>query len=279
VPMKRGMTIMFVPHERKKSLSIRLSGWQVVLVVVLAGTLLLLFLVGVFAGGRAVKLIAENRSLRVENEQLRLQRAKIAQLERELTETSRLRLWMEKIIGVDGTREKNQIQAASAGEGELFSLIGGPFEARLLPELETEAKYQKRRLDFIPRGIPAKGAITAYFGEMGGKFLAPHTGIDIAAPEGSIVKTTATGVILETGTDAQLGIVVTIDHLNGYKTRYGHLKAVSCEQGDWVERGEKIGIVGETGHAEGPHVHYELWSEGEPINPLQASAVSSDSLQ
>ncbi len=82
------------------------------------------------------------------------------------------------------------------------------------------------------------------------------------------MKSTAAGVVVEIENDPKLGIVVTIDHLNGYETRYGHLSTVSRSVGDWVEPGDKVGLVGETGHATGPHVHYELSFEGGLIDPL-----------
>jgi len=268
MPTKRGITLFFVPHDRKRSLSLRLSGWQVILGGIILGIALLLLVVGVFLGGKSTKIVAENRRLRAENERLRSQLAKIATLERELYRTSELRLWMEDIVGVSGSGEPGQIRTASLSGGDLFALLETPFKPKLVPEFADAAKEKKRRLDFIPRGLPVKGAITARFGEMGGKFMSPHTGVDIAAPEGTIVKATAAGIVSEIKIDSQLGVVLSIDHLNGYETQYGHLSSVSCKIGTWVEPNDKIGIVGETGHATGPHVHYEIRSEGELIDPL-----------
>ena len=104
---------------------------------------------------------------------------------------------------------------------------------------------------------------------MAGKFLSPHTGVDIAAPDGNIVRTTASGIVALVDFDQQLGLFVQIDHLNGYTTKYGHLNNAVVSPGDWVERDDRIGIVGETGHARGPHVHYELAKDKAPIDPLK----------
>jgi len=268
LPTKRGMTILFVPHDRKESLTVRLEGWQITVGIVVLIAAVLLLVLGVIMGGKSVKLLAENSALRSEIERLRIERVKIARLERELAETENLRRWMEELIGIDENREKPPVQMATTGGGELFSLLESTFEPRLLPELKDEVEDHIRRLEFIPRGLPVKGPITARFGEMGGKFMTPHTGVDIAAPEGSIVRVTAAGIISEIANDKQLGITVTVDHLNGYETLYGHLSAVSCKKGDWVEPGDKVGTVGETGHAKGPHVHYELTVDGRAIDPM-----------
>jgi murein DD-endopeptidase MepM/ murein hydrolase activator NlpD len=61
--------------------------------------------------------------------------------------------------------------------------------------------------------------------------------------------------------------VVIIDHGNGLKTLYGHLSKIMVRVGEVVDRWEVIGLVGETGRATGPHLHYEVWVEGKPVNP------------
>ncbi|MGC9314022.1 MAG: M23 family metallopeptidase [bacterium] len=276
MPTKKGITIFLVPHTRKKSLSLHLEGWQVTVAIIVFAVAVLLFVFGVVAGGRSVKLMAENRSLRHRNEILLHERMKIAQLERELSETSKLRQWMESLITTESKSEGERIQSANAGGMGFLSILDKPFEYRLMPELKEEAESRRRKLDFIPRGLPVKGAVTSTFGEMGGKFLSPHTGVDIAAPEGTVVMSTAAGIVLSVEKDYQLGLVVTIDHMNDYKTRYGHLKNAAVSPGDWIEKGGRIGIVGESGHARGLHVHYEILLDGELIDPMEDKPTAKE---
>lgn len=245
-----------------------MEGWQVTAALIVSGIAILLFVFGVVAGGRSVKIMAENRSLRIRNEMLLNERLKIAQLQQELEETSRMRQWMESLIVAESEETQREVQTANVGGMGFLSMLDRPFESRLVPELEEEADRQIRRMDFIPRGLPVNGAITAKFGEMGGKFLAPHSGVDIAAPKGTVVMATASGIVSSISKDKQLGLVLTIDHLNDYDTKYGHLSSVVVRPGDWVERNDRIGIVGETGHARGAHVHYEVLQNDEPIDPL-----------
>ncbi len=274
MPTKRGITIFLVPHNRKKSLSIHLEGWQVTIGLIVSAVAILLFVFGVVAGGKSVKIMAENRSLRIRNEMLLNERRKIAQLEQELSETSKLRQWMESLVVVEESEKEQGIQTANIGGMGFLSMLDRPFETRLVPELKEEAEKQLRRMDFMPRGLPVKGAITARFGEMGGKFLSPHSGIDIAAPKGTVVMATAAGIVATIEKDTQLGLVVTIDHLNDFETKYGHLSSVVVTPGDWVERDDRIGIVGETGHARGSHVHYEVLLRDEPIDPMAEKKIA-----
>ena len=274
MPTKHGITIFLVPHSRKKTLSLKLSGWQVVVAAILFAGGIILFLLGIFFGGRAVKLYAENRSLRAENEKMRTERAKIVRLERELRETTRLRGWMEEQIGYTAGGEEPL--TASAGGAGFRAVLDRPFRAQLLPELEDEAERVRRRRDFVPRGLPVSGSVTARFGEMGGKFLSPHSGVDIAAPAGTPVSAIAAGIVTATLNDPELGLLVEVDHLNGYVSSYGHLSVISRDEGDWVERGDRVGAVGETGHAEGPHVHYRLENRGELVDPLEPEEESKE---
>lgn len=269
MPTKRGITIFLVPHNRKKSLSIKLSGWQVIACSAGLGVALILLILGVVLWGSSIKTIAANRALKAENEGLRQQIVKIVKLERELAETSKLRAWMEQLIGAGETPERGDVRRASISGGDFSAIIDGPFKMKLVPEFESAAMERMRRLDFIPKGLPVDGAITARFGEIGGKFLGPHTGVDIAAPMNAIIRATASGIVSEEINDQSLGIGLEIDHLNGYKTRYGHMSTVSRNTGDWIERGDRIGNVGESGHAEGPHVHYEVRVGGVLVDPLE----------
>ena len=116
-----------------------------------------------------------------------------------------------------------------------------------------------------PVAAPGR-TISSPFGPRNGGF---HKGIDIAAPKGTTVTATAPGRVVYAGRDwgSGYGRIVKIDHGNGYETWYAHLKRAKVRRGKRVERGQRIGTVGESGRADGPHVHYEVRKEGQPVNP------------
>lgn len=95
-----------------------------------------------------------------------------------------------------------------------------------------------------------------------------HTGLDIDVPESTLVFSTAKGVVKDVGKDKNLGLFVKISHSRGYKTVYGHLLKVFVKVGDTVKTGQIIGLSGSTGKTSGPHIHYEVWKGGKPIDPV-----------
>ena len=96
-----------------------------------------------------------------------------------------------------------------------------------------------------------------------------HPGIDFSAPQGTPVYATGAGKVVEVKTSLSgYGKQVIIDHGFGYRTRYAHLQEFSVEKGQQVERGQGIGLVGNTGTSTAPHLHYEIYREDERVNPI-----------
>ncbi|HUF53457.1 MAG TPA: peptidoglycan DD-metalloendopeptidase family protein [Dehalococcoidia bacterium] len=116
---------------------------------------------------------------------------------------------------------------------------------------------------------PFYGPISTYFGEPRGASY--HKGIDIdgfgayGAPIGAAASGT---VVLATWDDWGLGYHVIIDHGDGTRTLYAHLSEIWVAQGQWVNQGDSVGALGSTGYSTGPHLHFELWIGGIPVDPL-----------
>ena len=94
-----------------------------------------------------------------------------------------------------------------------------------------------------------------------------HTGIDVAAQEGSPVLAAAPGIVLRAGRRGGYGNAVEIDNGSGISTLYGHASALKVKEGDSVKAGESVALVGHTGRATGSHLHFEVRKDGKPINP------------
>jgi murein DD-endopeptidase MepM/ murein hydrolase activator NlpD len=124
----------------------------------------------------------------------------------------------------------------------------------------------------MPSIWPVAGAIRGGFGvrrnPFGGSGSEFHKGQDISAPMGTPVIATADGVITIAGWQRGYGRVVYIDHGNGLTTRYGHLSRIDVIEGQTIRRGEQLGLVGSTGRSTGPHLHYEVRMNGQPLNPI-----------
>ena len=125
----------------------------------------------------------------------------------------------------------------------------------------------------IPAGRPVDSAnMTSGFGVRSDPFrgrAAMHTGIDLAGPLGTPVYATADGVVDRSEwNDGGYGNLIEIDHGQGIQTRYGHLSERIAQPGQYVRRGELIGLMGSTGRSTGSHLHYEVRVAGQAINPI-----------
>ena len=111
---------------------------------------------------------------------------------------------------------------------------------------------------------PAKGGISSEF-----SLQEKHYGIDITLPENSPIYSVSAGRVIFSEWTTETGYVIIIEHLNGLISSYKHNSSLSKSQGEYVSRGEVIGFSGNTGSlTSGPHLHFELWFEGEPVDPL-----------
>jgi murein DD-endopeptidase MepM/ murein hydrolase activator NlpD len=119
---------------------------------------------------------------------------------------------------------------------------------------------------------PVVGSIRSVFGARLDPFSgegAFHTGIDLAVSSGSAVHVTADGTVEAAGYSGRYGKLIIVDHGNGVETYYAHLSEYLVVPGQEVRRNETIGLSGASGHATGPHVHYEVRVAGTPVNPFK----------
>lgn len=119
---------------------------------------------------------------------------------------------------------------------------------------------------------PSKYNLSSRFGYRSDPFTGQakmHTGVDLAMKVGNPVFATGDGVVESVEFDFfGYGNCVNIDHGFGYKTRYAHLNTISVIEGMKVKRGDRIGDVGKSGRASGPHLHYEVFYKGDRVNPM-----------
>lgn len=113
---------------------------------------------------------------------------------------------------------------------------------------------------------PVRGSLTSHFGE---RWNRQHCGIDIGAPAGTPITAAEGGtVIYSEYNTGGYGNLVKLSHGNGIETWYAHCSALLVSEGDVVEQGEEIGLVGTTGNSTGNHLHFEVRVSGEPVDPL-----------
>lgn len=112
---------------------------------------------------------------------------------------------------------------------------------------------------------PSAGRLTSTYKWRWGRM---HTGIDLAAPYGSPVRAVTEGVVIEAGRESGYGNIVKLQHSDGTVTYYAHNSRLLVSVGERVDAGETIAREGNTGRSTGPHVHFEVRIDGNPVNPI-----------
>lgn len=144
--------------------------------------------------------------------------------------------------------------------------------SRQLSVLESVMMNRKVHDQVVPAGRPVKkGWQSSGYGMRSDPFSgrsSMHRGQDYAGREGTPIYATASGVVTWAARRHSYGKLVEINHGNGYVTRYAHASSINVEVGDTIRSGDKIAEVGSTGRSTGPHVHYEVWVEGDTVDPM-----------
>jgi murein DD-endopeptidase MepM/ murein hydrolase activator NlpD len=213
---------------------------------------------------------AQNEDLKKENDafqnsyaKLKGQIAYIGDMSNELARQAKMETVSEvdQQVGTGGPETVAALDKAADNLERQVRHIGDQLNADIL------------RLASIPSGLPVNGYLTDGFGirhnPFGGEGREFHNGIDVAVEFGTSVSTTADGLVVWAAPFAGYGNLVVVYHSNGITTRYGHLSKITVESGQRVKRGDQIGHAGSTGRSTGPHVHYEIRQNDQPIDALQ----------
>jgi murein DD-endopeptidase MepM/ murein hydrolase activator NlpD len=145
-------------------------------------------------------------------------------------------------------------------------------QERMLDELSQAAEQRSSRWASTPSIWPVKGWVTSGFGPRISPFTekpAWHDGLDIGAAPNTPVRAPAQGRITSVGYDPKLGNMVRVDHGFGVETLYGHLAKALVKEGQRVERGDVIALVGSSGLSTGPHLHYMVKLNGQALDPTK----------
>lgn len=156
-------------------------------------------------------------------------------------------------------RLDKQIRLVVALRSEFMNQAYGAVSSVVNPTAET------------PNIWPVAGPISSYYGyrtSPGGIGSTFHEGVDIAGDYGTPISATAAGTVTQAGWVGGYGYLVEVKHADGIVTRYGHNSAVLVYEGQHVDQGSMIALMGSTGNSTGPHCHYEIRIHGEAVDPM-----------
>ncbi len=229
------------------------------------------------------RLAAERNSINVELAELgRRQNALSVSHEAtiaQLTERTRAGIeGLKRLIGRTGIDADKVLRAETPG-------IGGPFVPAPNKEDSVRANLvglgsqigQLQEMRKLLRALPVGAPVSVYnlmspFGVRRDPFtnqLAQHNGMDLSAPPRAPVMATAAGTVTVAGWQGEFGNLVEIDHGYGLSTRYAHLSRIQVKVGQRITAHHVVGLIGTTGRSTGPHVHYEVLSNGKNVNPAK----------
>ena len=294
---KRRWTLVLVPHGSEPSRIVEVSYSVLRAAASAAAGLLVLVLIAGYATlshttdlSRTARLEQENQSLVRELGELN---GKLATLADTLSLIAQRDARIRVLANLDPIDP--QVQAAGiGGPASDLGLMGVTGMARRTSEIRIDLgalirranllassfreaadslAYHSARLAATPSIMPTQGWLSSAFSSMRAHPILhtarPHEGIDVSAPMGSPIEAPAAGVVTDAGWEAGYGNKIVIDHGFGIVTKFAHASKLLVRDGQRVSRGQRIALVGNSGLATGPHLHYEVIVKGRPVNPLK----------
>lgn len=256
------VTIMFVPHSKNRPLNFRLPFVGIV-------TTLLLSCIGI---GFILSVAIDTFEYYRMKQNLNYYTEQFLELRNTISALKRAEAQFSKLFSHESKEEVlMNLDTSDSGSIDIENLkLNIKNAVETVGEIRDYLRVQRDIFVATPRGLPVNGRISSHFGMRtdpirGGKNF--HSGLDISANPGDEVRATADGVVSFSGWNGGSGNLVVLEHGHGFSTFYAHNKMNVVKVGQKVKGGEVIAYIGSTGSSTGPHVHYEIWKDGKPVNP------------
>ena len=217
-----------------------------------------------------LRIERENWKLRAENDKQKQELQRLNNRVDAVEDTSR------KLAEISGVEKDQPVRGQGGPARPVDSAAALAALVAKTERLEREMRdYEDllRRRGMTPSIWPVSGKLESGMGgrrnPFGGRGFEYHEGQDIDAVYGTPVMVAASGTVMIAGRERGYGNVIYVDHGAGVTTRYGHLSQIDVKIGQSVTRGQTIGLVGSTGRSTGPHLHYEVRINNQPVDPRQ----------
>lgn len=206
-------------------------------------------------------------------------RKRIAELEGSSDELTRLGAELTRLKTFEGQlrrvlsgKDENGLDNLPWGDGAIPDLPTG--DQVTMPKMATNPVGDARGVGGIaytamdlPTATPVRGFVTRSFLPAKPPRWIAHNGIDIAVREGTPVLAAADGLIIFSDWTYRYGNLIAISHRSGFTSFYGHNQILFVRPGERVHQGQPIALVGNSGISTAPHLHFEIWQDGSPVDP------------
>ena len=218
---------------------------------------------------------AQVAALQQQVQQMQSLDARAAQIREQLQHVQRQNQQIQQLIGVHPPVQKTSevrhgldALAAATAQTQARSDLLRRLTMHVLNVRHIAQLARARALAAIPSIDPVDGAaVVGCFCYRTAPDVEFHPGVDLDANYGDTVHATAAGTVASADWDGGYGLKIDIDHGNGYHTWYAHLSKAEVQPGQYVHKGQEIGLVGSTGYSTGPHLHYQIMLDGTAIDP------------
>jgi len=273
--MQQNYFILVLAHSLRgklRRIRVPLKVVYAVMALALLGCISILGFVSSYA--RMAWKVANYNALRSEVEALRTRYQRLQKVTNQTNQQmASLEMFASEVSIAYGIKQKLEGPAGIASEGRLLPTYSDSVAAyRVLRSYHSPENNFARRFhtNVQPSIWPVEGRLMGGYGERTDPFSgegAMHTGVDISAPTGTLVRATADGIVTFAAWSSGYGQLVIVSHGGGYETYYAHLSRFGVVDGQEVRRGDQVGAVGSTGRVTAPHLHYEVRIGGAPVNP------------
>jgi murein DD-endopeptidase MepM/ murein hydrolase activator NlpD len=255
--MKRrpAVTIMVHRDDAVESRSLRIPLWTVRAGAIIGGALLVLIVLAAALYAPIARTAARVPALTRELERLRAENLQVRDLAAALEQVEARYQQVQTMLGGNVVPDRARVERTYASA----------------PPILARARQGATRYETGPSApqhwpLDVSGVITR--GPAGeGSGGEAHGGLDVAVPRGTPIRAAGGGNVAEAGSDPEYGLFVLIDHPEGYQSMYGHASRILVTAGDTVQAGEVIALSGSTGRSTAPHLHFEIRSAGQYVDP------------
>ncbi len=266
--MSRKLNIIVVPQDRGTPARFTISVMWLRIGLVALSIFLIAIAFGVGSYSYLMRRSIDYAQIKKENEQLKMENSRIVHVAREVEESRKILAQIIRSLGGHLDLGRPLVEGDSAALSKALQETEINFTTEDL--LNRSSYAVDRMLSFgMPSKMPVDGFITQKFHE---DHLFPsrsHRGIDIASKTGSNVLAAAAGRVVFEGWTPHYGNCMMIAHPNGYMTFYGHNQMNIKKVRELASRGEPIALLGNSGRSSAPHLHFEIWKDGVPVDPME----------
>ncbi|MDR5659643.1 M23 family metallopeptidase [Serpentinicella sp. ANB-PHB4] len=289
------LTFMIVPNSTKEIKQFTIS-YNFILSLITGGAMLTLALV-VLSGGffylnnnyqeASQQIIVLQEENQQQKETIAFYNARAEEVDERIERLSHLENKVLDMIGTEQKEKPNNLVVSRSNTRMPLLAPTVDVDLENLEDLNDLIETQEKQmnvlindineqldvLEAIPNRKPATGRISSPFGDRihpVTRRLEFHNGVDIANSRNTNIYAAAGGVVTFSGYNGSYGRMITISHGNGYTSLYAHNNKNLVSVGDRVSKGDLIAKMGSTGRSTGPHVHFEIRLNGEPIDPMTA---------